>query len=192
MVAGVAVVVTAGVALAGGYTGSDGKDFRAVPTAPASAPAAGAPQPSVTGPTASAEPPLRGGALYQGVRLPAGDALSLQESPPTVRPGPYSGAFGFTEQGDAFASDVRQGTLALLDPAMPSTLDSCTRGTAAQIPSIPRAAVTDGTRICVHSVDGTLALVTVRQLPPPGVPEPYVTLDVTVWRVVGYSAEGDQ
>jgi hypothetical protein len=186
------VAVTAGVALAGGFTGSDGKHFQAVPTAPASAsasgPAAGAPHPSVTGPTG--QPPLRGGDLYQGVRLPAGDALSLQEDPPAVHPGAYSGAFGFTDQADAFASDVRQGTLALLDPSMPSTLDSCTRSAAAQVPAIPREAVTGGSRICVHSVDGTLALVTVRQLPAPGDPEPFVTLDVTVWRVVGRSAEG--
>ncbi|MEE4542681.1 protein kinase [Streptomyces sp. V4-01] len=184
VLAGVAVAVTAGIALAGGRADPHGQDLGAAPSAAATASGAGA-----SGPT---QPPLRGGEVYQGVRLPAGDALALPESPYTLRTGADNGAFGFTAQADAFVSDAHQATLAPLDPALPSAPDSCIGVGGVRDTLIPRGAVTAGSRICVQSVDGTLALVTIRQLPPPGDPEPYALLDVTLWRVAARSAEGDQ
>jgi hypothetical protein len=58
--------------------------------------------------------------------------------------------------------------------------------------SIPRDSLSDGSRICVHSVDGTVALVTVRQLWAPSDAQPFALLDVAVWPVAGRNAEGDQ
>jgi hypothetical protein len=198
VLAGVALAVTAGVALAGGFTDPHEKDFgAAVPTAPASASAASppsaAPPPAASSPSVTVTPPVQSGGadLYQDVHLPAGDALSLRESPPLVRTGPYGGEFGYTERADAFVSDVGRSTLSPLDPSLPPTLDSCTAA-AVRATSIPRDSLSDGSRICVHSVDGTVALVTVRQLWAPSDAQPFALLDVAVWPVAGRNAEGDQ
>jgi hypothetical protein len=209
--AAVVVVGAAGVALAvGSSDGGGGKEFGAAPQSSPTATATASSPPAATSPptSPSASPsgggttsPLPVGDRYEGIRLAAGTSLVLQESPPAVRPGPYGGSFGFTERGDAFATDARHGTLAVLDPSTPPTLASCV-ASAAGAPAagspaagtalVPRGTVTAGSRICVHSVDGTVALVTLRRLPMPGDPAPYATLDVTVWPVADRSAEGDQ
>jgi hypothetical protein len=216
--AAVVVVGAAGVALAVGGSGDGGgKQFgaapQASPTVTATAPGASGDSPAASSPPAATPPsaapsgggaataPLPVGDRYEGIRLAAGTSLVLQESPPAVRPGAYGGSFGFTEHGDAFATDARNGALAVLDPSLPPTLASCVAAGAGApgvgspaggTALVPRGTVTAGSRICVHSVDGTVALVTLRRLPLPGDPAPYATLDVTVWPVADRSAEGDQ
>lgn len=210
-VAGLAVAVVAGVALAGGFDGGDhaaaGPAGAAAPTAtatatalppdggpvpgtPTTAPAPGAPAPGPTGTPAPGTPGPDDGTAYLGVEVPAGYSLSLQQDPLEVRQGALAGSFGYTDQGDAFATDARQASLSLLAPAGPGTPAACAGGT--RVTSVPRRMVTSGTRMCVRTADGTTALVTFRQLTPPGAPDPYATMDVTVWRVTGLTAENNQ
>ncbi|WP_328912706.1 MULTISPECIES: serine/threonine-protein kinase [unclassified Streptomyces] len=208
-VVGLAVVaagVIAGVALAGGFDGG-GRDVRG--RVPSGAPTAAHPAPvrppagrppggggGGAGATGSAETP--GETVYRDVRLPAGYGLSLRDDPPTALSGTYSGDLGFTDQADAFAVDAHHGTLALAapadpaDPTGPAAPEICTSAATAQVASVPRRSVTTGTRLCVRSIDGTVALVTFRQLTPPGAPQEYATVDLTVWRLTGRSAESDQ
>jgi hypothetical protein len=191
VVIGVALAVTAGAALAGGFDAGDSAGDRQAKGASAGATTGAAP----TGPgggggtTGSAEEPPQG--VYRGFRLPAGYALSWQAGSPVVRPGTYSGDFGYTPQADAFATDTHRGTLALIAPQGPGTLDEC-RADTAQTASIPRRLVTAGSRVCVRSADGTTALLTFRRLTEPGDPQAYATVDVTVWRVTDAAAEGDR
>ncbi|MEV6006369.1 serine/threonine-protein kinase [Streptomyces sp. NPDC051976] len=217
-----AVVVTAGFALAGGFGDSGtrpgaGNDkavgARPTATAPADGPGGTAPGPSTdptgsTGPAAPTDPGdpsatvtlspdptgIPGsapGSVYPAIRLPAGYGLSLAETPPVVRPGTFSGVFGFTPEADAFATDVNRGTLALLEPGRPGTLAAC-RAAAREQASVPRKSVSAGSRICVRAMDGTTALVTFRALATPGAPAQSATLDVTVWRTASESVEADQ
>lgn len=202
----VAVGVIAGVALAGGFDGG-GRDVRG--RVPSGAPTAAHPAPirppagrppggggGGAGATGPAETP--GATVYRDVRLPAGYGLSLRDDPPTALSGTYSGDLGFTDQADAFAVDAHHGTLALAapadpaDPTGPAAPEICGSAATAQVASVPRRSVTTGTRLCVRSIDGTVALVTFRQLTPPGAPQEYATVDLTVWRLTGRSAESDQ
>lgn len=200
-VAALAVVAAAGVVLVGRPDGADDHRAGSVPTAPAAAPsgpavttlppdsgggdATGAPAPS----TGIPEPPI--GNFYSGIQLPAGFGLSLVDDPPVIRAGSLTGDIGYTTQARAFTTDPAHGTLALLDPAAPGTLAGCRSGSP-QLPSIPRESVGDGTRVCVRSTDGTVALVVFRALTPEGAPAPSASLDVTVWRTEGRSAEAAQ
>ncbi|WNI18565.1 protein kinase domain-containing protein [Actinacidiphila sp. ITFR-21] len=161
----------------------------AAPGAPSPPAASGAPAvPGGGGAAGPVAPPPR--TDYQGFRLPAGDALSWRGGPPVVRPGPYSGDFGYTGRADAFATDAHRGTLALLAPRKPGTREECRAGTAGAA-VIPRRLVTTGARVCVRSADGTTALLTIRQLTLPGAPLPSATVDVTIWRA-DESAESGQ
>jgi hypothetical protein len=129
--------------------------------------------------------------VYPGFQLRPGYALSWQGGPPVVRQGTYSGDFGYTQQADAFTTDARRGTLALLGPQVPGTPAEC-RASAAHVASVPRRSVSGGTRVCVRSGDGTTALLTFRQLTDPGAPQQSATVDIAVWRVGDESAESDQ
>lgn len=218
-VAGLAAVVVGGFGLTGGFGGHGDGHSEARPGFGAPAPGTAAPSPSAPsgsgdtpgatgspGPTDApggngspgmTQPPPApdpdGGETYRAIHLPAGSALALDEQPPGVRPGRYASAFGFTAAADAFAADVHHGSLALLPGGLPGTLDACDTAAGPQVGSVPRKAVdATGVRVCVHTVDGTVALVTFRQITPPGAPDAYATVDVTVWRVADRSAESDQ
>lgn len=167
-------------------------------------PAAEAPQPTPTAPgfggppttapgggDATGSPQLPDSSDYFGLRLRAGDSLSLQQDPPVFLNDPLAGSFGYTGRADAFVTDGRRGSLTLLGRDRPGTPADCLSGTA-RVPFVPRRTVTGGTRMCVRSVDGTIALVTFRQLTAPGAPDPFATVDITVWRATLLSAENDQ
>ncbi|MFJ1585871.1 hypothetical protein ACIOC1_21465 [Streptomyces sp. NPDC088197] len=160
-------------------------------TAPAAAPTTSPPDSGAGGGDATGAPEQPSGTRYAGIRLPAGSGLSLTQDPPVVLPGPFTGDIGFTPEPEAFGTDPAHGTVALLDPAAPDTLAGC-RGAAAASPSIPRDSVSAGSRVCVQSADGTVALVVFRALTPKGAPAPSASLDVTVWRTEGRSAEANQ
>jgi hypothetical protein len=193
--AALAIAVAGGIALVGGF-GADapvrgGGAGGAKPTAPPLSPTGPAPTSSADGggATGPAEPSLPG--VYPGFQLRPGYALSWQGGPPVVRQGTYSGDFGYTQQADAFTTDARRGTLALLGPQVPGTPAEC-RASAAHVASVPRRSVSGGTRVCVRSGDGTTALLTFRQLTDPGAPQQSATVDIAVWRVGDESAESDQ
>jgi serine/threonine protein kinase len=195
--AGLVVAVATGVALVGGFDG-DGRvpgagrgGARPSAAAPTTVPAPGTgdgpvlgmpPGTGPPGPDPTPEP--RQSARYLGVEVPAGQSVSLEREPLEVRPGTLGGDFGYTDRADAFATDPDHGSLALLSPGRPGTPAGCGAG-AARLSSVPRRLVTGGSRLCVRSVDGSTAVVTFRQLTPPGTPDPYVTIDVVVWRVTG-------
>ncbi len=197
-VAGFAVAVTAGVALAGGFDGGGSApvDGAAAPTVqPSVQPSAPSPRPSAPGaapPTvdgngggATGAPEPSPSAVYQGVRLPAGYGVSVRADPPLVQAGTFSGDFGLTQRADAFAVEARHGTLVLLGPHDPGTLTGCRNTDAPQVTSVPRGKVVPGTRLCVRSADGTTTLLTVRRFTASGGSRPSVLLDLTVWRVGG-------
>jgi hypothetical protein len=115
----------------------------------------------------------------------------LRDDPPLVHSDPSGGAFGLTQQGNAFVTDPHQALLAVVDPHLPSTLDSCRSGPSPERASVPRESIEDGGRLCVHLVDGTVALVTLRQIAAPTDPERSAVIDVTVWRLLDQSAESD-
>ena len=185
VVAGLALAVTAVVALAGGFTGSGGTQPAAqAPSSPSAGPGGPAPtgSPSPPGGGATGVPEPEAGTSYQGVRLPAGYGVEFRAGPPIVRAGTSNGDFGFTRQADAFAVPPDRGTLALLTPQDPATLGACRTTDAAQVTSVARTLVSEGDRLCVRSSDGTTTMVTVRQLTAPGAPQPSAMLDLTVWR----------
>jgi hypothetical protein len=184
VVAGLAVAVTAGVALAGGFTESGGTQSEARP--PSSAPARqGVPSPPGGDATGAPEP--EAGSVYQGVRLPAGYGVSFGADPPIVQAGTSNGDFGFTPGADAFTVRPKHGTLALLTGQDPVTVGVCRTTKAAQVTSVARSLLSPGDRLCVRSTDGTTAVVTVRQLTAPGAPTPSAVLDLMVWRTAAPS-----
>lgn len=193
-VAVAAVAVTAGVVFIGGTGGSQAAPpVGAVPRSTGSVGSTPAP-PGATpsGPggdaTGAPEPGGQPGSAYRGIRLPAGDSVALDSSPPTVRPGTYSGDFGLTQDAQTFAVEMHRGTLAVLAPGAAAGKAACEAPTAAQVTSVARAALTAGARMCVRVADGTVALVTFRQLPEPAGREPAAVLDVTVWRAIRTNA----
>ena len=212
---GLDVAVTAGITLGGGMGGSGhddahGKGFGA--TAPAAAPTGSAPQPGGTpsgpattvpepggtpsSPVAPTDPTGQGdpaaGEVYPGIRLPSGNSLALHENPPSVQPDASGGSFGFSADGQSFVAEAHQAHLTVLDPGRPPTAEACRTDTGPQLTSVPRHALSPGTgRVCVRLVDGTVALVTLRQITPPAASLQFAVIDVTVWRLVDQSAESD-
>ncbi|SEN98293.1 Serine/threonine protein kinase [Actinacidiphila rubida] len=188
----VAAAVGVGVALVGGFSRSSdarGKGFGATATAPAASPS-GVPTtaPASPAPSPAADP----GDTYQGLRLPAGSAVVLRDDPPFVHPDVTGGSFGLTPRGDAFFAEPHEAWLSVPAPGLPSTLDSCRTAGGPQLTSVPRQSLAPGDgRMCVHMIDGTVALVTLRQVSAPAAPEQFAVIDVTVWRLLDQSAESD-
>ena len=185
VVAGLALAVTAGVVLVGGFDESrGGRPAAQGPASPSAGQGAPAPteSPSPPGGGATGAPEPEEGSSYQGVRLPAGYGVTFRADPPIVRAGTFNGDFGFTARADAFTVQPHRGTLALLTPQDPTTLGACRTTVAAQVTSVARTLVSVGDRLCVHSMDGTTTMVTVRQLTALGAPEPSAVLDLMVWR----------
>jgi hypothetical protein len=110
--------------------------------------------------------------------------VAFRTGPPAVRPGTYSGDFGLTAQADAFTVEASAGTFALLGPQDPASLATCLGTDATQVTTLPLKSLSGGDRLCIRSADGTTAMVTVRQLPAPGAPDPAATIDLTVWRTL--------
>jgi hypothetical protein len=174
VVAGLAVAVTAGIALAGGVDGRSGPQVRSEP-----APSVAASPP---GGDATGQPEPQPGSAYPAVHLQAGHAVTFHTGSPTLQPGTYSGDFGLTPNADAFTVKPRAGTFALLGPQDPAALATCLGTDATQVTTLPLKGLSRGDRLCVRSAGGTTALVTVRQLPALGAPNPAATFDLTVWR----------
>jgi hypothetical protein len=157
----VGLVVVGGVAVAGGV---DRHRTDARPSAGAA---------TVSSPAADVRE-------YRQVQLAAGEGLVLETDPPQTLPGVENGTFGYAPDGDTFVSDPARGTLALLDPDAPGTLARC-QADGNRVPSVGRARLTAGSRLCVMSADGTTTLVTFSQLPAAGGPLARVTVALTVW-----------
>ena len=152
-----------------------------------SPPSVAAPAPTAAGstPGEGATPPATDGSVFTGLRLPAGDALSLGTSPPTLHTGTYDGDLGLTPDGDAFVVDDRHGLVVLgPGPSASSGGPAVCRGSSRQpVRKVDRAALTEGSRVCVLTADGSLtALVTFRQLPSQQGMTPSAVLDLTVWQ----------
>ncbi|WUH90060.1 hypothetical protein OG900_08005 [Streptomyces sp. NBC_00433] len=117
---------------------------------------------------------------YHGVGLAAGNGLVLGADPPQATPDAGSGTFGYAADGASFVSDAVGGGLAVLAADAPGTLDGC-RGEAELVGSVAWTELAQGSRLCVVGADGTIAVVTLRQLTDPGGPAAHATLDLTVW-----------
>ncbi|SEG12449.1 Serine/threonine protein kinase [Actinacidiphila yanglinensis] len=198
-IAGCAVVATAAVAFAG-RSSSGPQSSGAAPSA-----VEGAPQPSLSpvspsptspppGGDATGAPQPDSGLVYQQMRLPAGDGLSLRGDPPTLSHGPASGDLGLTADAGAFTVDGTRDTLAVVAAGSPATAATCRSAATGRVTSVATTALSGGARLCVRSVDGAVtALVTFRQMPGRQTPSAAAVFDLTVWHeVVNRSAPGDQ
>ncbi|WUD70963.1 serine/threonine protein kinase [Streptomyces sp. NBC_00510] len=133
----------------------------------------------------AADPPSTS---YKGVDLADGYTISLSELPPKPyhpKTGPhYEGDFGyFTDwvtQSWGFATPDGN-TLALLTNRQTGSLATC-RSATRYSQQISRENAVKGSRICVVTAAGHIALVTVRGYSPEGADNYYATVDLTVWQ----------
>ncbi|MEU1620928.1 serine/threonine-protein kinase [Streptomyces sp. NPDC005722] len=133
----------------------------------------------------AAEPPSRS---YKGVALADGYAISLSELPPKpyrVKSGAhYEGDFGYFTDAITrtwgFATPEAN-TLVLLTNGEAGSLATC-RSATRYSQEISRENAVRGSRICVVTASGHIALVTVRGYSPEDADRYYATVDLTVWQ----------
>ncbi|MDX2709971.1 hypothetical protein PV350_45375, partial [Streptomyces sp. PA03-6a] len=131
----------------------------------------------------AADPPSTS---YKGVDLADGYTISLSDLPPKPyhpRVGPYyEGDFGYTwgARGWGFATPEGN-TLVLLTSRQTGSLATC-RSATRYSQEISRKNAVGGSRICVVTDAGHIALVTVRDYSPEGADNDYATVDLTVWQ----------
>lgn len=179
-----AVAVAFGVHLAGGRGAVGGSAGRAPAGHDTGAPSYGglAQQP---GGTASAPP----APVTYTLDLPGEYYVSLRDDPPhPIRSGngaaPGEGEdLRFVREASAdLAISSHDGGLVLLDGSQRGSLDLCRHETR-YTGSVPLRSLSEGSQLCVTTEDGSIALATVRGLPAPeSATDPYVALDLTVWR----------
>ncbi|WP_206191290.1 hypothetical protein [Streptomyces niveiscabiei] len=152
--------------------------------------AGNAPDPKVSaGSTASAAPPAP--RTYRSIDIPLDHFIRFTDTPP--KPMNNGGSTRNTEESDFYFFQGNDDELigsvgrkvVVLDAKEQGTLQTCrteTRFTR----ELPLPQVPTGTRLCVHSSAGHIALITYRGSSPASDPSRYVTVDVTVWK----NAEG--
>ncbi|MEX3100106.1 serine/threonine-protein kinase [Streptomyces sp. ST1015] len=152
--------------------------------------AGNAPDPKVSaGSTTSAAPPAP--RTYRDIDIPLDHFIRFTDTPP--KPMNNGGSTRNTEESDFYFFQGNDDELigsvgrkvVVLDAKEQGTLQTCrteTRFTR----ELPLPQVPTGTRLCVHSSAGHIALITYRGSSPASDPSRYVTVDVTVWK----NAEG--
>ncbi|MEU0182682.1 hypothetical protein ABZ312_16040 [Streptomyces sp. NPDC006207] len=130
---------------------------------------------------------------YKGIDVPYQYTISLSELPPKPyhpRVGPYyEGDFGYAwgARGWGFATPEGN-TLVLLTSRQTGSLATC-RSVTRYSQEISRKNAVRGSRICVVTAAGHIALVTVRGYSPEDADNDYATVDLTVWRNAQTPAE---
>ncbi|MGP3976356.1 serine/threonine-protein kinase [Streptomyces sp. 8N114] len=126
-------------------------------------------------------------AVNKGINLPEGYFLAMADKPLKPRKLGSGGVVSeLTYQninvgGGHLGIDEPNGKLALLNNAQKGTLKAC-RAETRFTDEVKLSRLAPGSRLCLQTSSGHLALVTYRGHAPAGDPSDYVKLDVTVWR----------
>ncbi|MEN8655986.1 protein kinase [Streptomyces sp. 21So2-11] len=147
---------------------------------PAKSPDAGASSGSEEKPTPTPVPDPEP-ADFKDIDLTAGYHLTFSDD--VVRPQPgEDGAYELAyDTGGYLDSESEGGTLALLDPGQPGSLEAC-RAETRFTESIYTTKLSKGRQVCVTTGTGHIGLVTVQGFSPEDSPSDYMSLDLTVWR----------
>ncbi|RKN40365.1 serine/threonine-protein kinase [Streptomyces hoynatensis] len=129
---------------------------------------------------------------YEGIDIPENRTLRLSDDPPT----PVTTESGVLYEGDfGFNSDLFDGyqlatsgdsTLVLLRPDEEGTLDTC-RSVTRYTSVIDQESAPAGSRICLRTQAGDVALVTVTGYAPEDSPSYYLSIDLRIWRGAAFS-----
>ncbi|MFF9867644.1 serine/threonine-protein kinase [Streptomyces sp. NPDC013953] len=114
---------------------------------------------------------------YTGIDLPYGYELALSDDP--VKP--KDDSTGYDLDFGAGLSTNDGGRLVLLRSGQEPTLETCTTETRFTT-YISKSKLSKGSRLCLQTGAGDVALLTVQGFPPESDPSDYITLDLTVWR----------
>ncbi|MEU7278565.1 serine/threonine-protein kinase [Streptomyces sp. NPDC045431] len=114
---------------------------------------------------------------YKAIDLPSGYEVSLADDP--VKP--KNGSTGYDLSYSLGLSANDGGRLVLLRNGQDPSLATCTSETRFAT-YISQDMLTKGSRLCLQTSAGDVALVTVQGFPPESDPSDYITLDLTVWR----------
>ncbi|MBZ3911026.1 serine/threonine-protein kinase [Streptomyces acidiscabies] len=148
------------------------------------------PDPKVSAsPRASAAPPTPH--TYKNIDIPIDYFIRFGDTPP--KPMNNGGSTRNTEESDFYFFQGNDDELigsvgskvVVLDAQQQGTLQTCRTDTRFTR-ELGLSQVPTGTRLCVHSSAGNIALITYRGNSPASDPSRYITVDVTVWR----NAEG--
>lgn len=148
------------------------------------------PDPKVSAsPRASAAPPTPH--TYKNIDIPIDYFIRFGDTPP--KPMNNGGSTRNTEESDFYFFQGNDDELigsvgskvVVLDAQQQGTLQTCRTDTRFTR-ELGLSRVPTGTRLCVHSSAGNIALITYRGNSPASDPSRYITVDVTVWR----NAEG--
>ncbi|MFJ8650113.1 serine/threonine-protein kinase [Streptomyces sp. NPDC093546] len=114
---------------------------------------------------------------YKAIDLPSGYEVSLADDP--VKP--KDNSTGYDLKYSLGLSSNDGGRLVLLRNGQDPSLATCTTETRFAT-YISQDMLTKGSRLCLQSGAGDVALITVQGFPPESDPSDYITLDLTVWR----------
>ncbi|MFF5755912.1 serine/threonine-protein kinase [Streptomyces longwoodensis] len=117
---------------------------------------------------------------YKGVDLPEGYYVRFADSPP--KPLSYDGR---TEGVDLYYYEDDLGSsgdrIVLLNNSQQGSLATCRQETR-YAAEVTLSQLSAGTRLCVHTRSGHIALVTYRRSAPENDPSDFVSVDLTIWR----------
>ncbi|WP_416971864.1 serine/threonine-protein kinase [Streptomyces sp. 4F14] len=138
----------------------------------------------VTAPSRAKDPTP---ASYKGIDLPINHFLRFTDTPPkptnpgvSTRNSEQSDFYFFQGNDDELIGSVGR-KVVVLDAGQQGTLQTCRTATRFTR-ELPLPQVPVGTRLCVTTSAGHIALVTYRGSSPAKDPSRYVTVDVTVWK----------
>ncbi|MFI7243505.1 serine/threonine-protein kinase [Streptomyces qinglanensis] len=132
---------------------------------------------------------------YKGLNLPDGYFLAMGDDPLKPRDLDDGGIpseltyLNTTIDGANLGIDDPNGKLALLDKSQKGSLKTC-RAETRFTDDVALKQLAPGSRLCLQTTSGHIALVTYRGHAPQGDPSDYVKLDVTVWRDAIASEDG--
>ncbi|WP_027759180.1 serine/threonine-protein kinase [Streptomyces sp. AA1529] len=132
---------------------------------------------------------------YKGLNLPDGYFLAMGDDPLKPRDLDDGGIpseltyLNTTIDGANLGIDDPNGKLALLDKSQKGSLETC-RAETRFTDDVALKRLVPGSRLCLQTTSGHIALVTYRGHAPQGDPSDYVKLDVTVWRDAIESEDG--
>ena len=120
-------------------------------------------------------------ATYKDIDVPASYELRFADRPPKPLNDDDGDEGEFYYDGDNDEISADQAKFVLLNNAQKGSLRTCKSETRFA-ESVGTAQISPGSRICVTTDSGHIALVTVKGFAPESDPSDFVTVDVTVWR----------
>ncbi|MFE7302831.1 serine/threonine-protein kinase [Streptomyces sp. NPDC057579] len=119
----------------------------------------------------------------EGIDLPHGYHLSFADDPVTPKNTHAEEADAALDGNDNSDGGIHapDGKLVLLESGQEGTLDTC-RSDTRFTSRVDISLLTEGSRMCLTTSSGTIALITFQGMSADSDPSSYVTLDVRVWR----------